>query len=185
MYENVPRIKEAIRLIWGEEDIVPPGAVLLNDRPEFFAIKRERLWAFSSSVGAGAGRPQVDVANEPVPGGLLIVVVTMIKVVNATAGTYALTLDAAQAGAPTANISRDPRNSGIQSKNRILNTAAQSGTVIDNKQFAGGADGLFDVLPVILTQAHRLTVFGVNAAAMTVVGAGYEFNGRAEELALA
>lgn len=181
MYEAVARMKEAIRLLWGEEDIVPPGIILGNDRAEWYWAKRERLWAFTSGVGAGAGRPQVDCANEPVVGGNLIVVVVGVKVIQPIAGVHNLTLDAAQAGAPTANISRDNRNLGVQSKNRILNTAASSGNVIDQINAVANVDEQFTALPVVLTQSHRLTVFGVNASTLTVAMWGYEFNGRAEE----
>src|SRR5713101_2447295 len=108
MFESVPRLKELVRLVFGEDEVVPPGIVLGNDRPEWLALGRVRLWGFFAAVGAGVGRPQIDLANEPAVGGTLIIVVTTIKVTNAIAGTYTLRLDAAQAGAPTANLSRDP-----------------------------------------------------------------------------
>lgn len=187
MYENVPRIKEAVRLIWGEEDIVPPGVLLFNDRPEFFALKRERLWCATVTVVAGAGRSSVEISNDPVPGGLLVVVVTACRVIGSpVAGSHTLRFDAAGAGTPTANISRDPRNSGIQSKNRIQNALGASGTEVEfiNAGVAGTDIEFKTSLPFILTQGHRLTVFGVAANQINVCFAGYEFNARAEELAI-
>jgi len=185
MFENIPRMKEAVRRLWGEEEIVPPGIILANDRPEWYAVKRERLWATSVTEGAGAGRPQFDIANEPAVGGLLIVVVTSISIFSPVAGLYVLTLDAAQGAAPTANLTRDFRNSGIQSKNRILNTVGASGIIIETRNSpAGGPDFQFLNLPVILTQSHRLSVFGVAASALNINAAGYEFNARPEELAI-
>lgn len=180
-------MKEAVRRLWGEEEVVPPGIILGNDRPEYFAVKRERLWSSGLIfVAGGAGRASVEISNDPVVNGLLIVVVTGCKAVNPPAGGYTLRLDAAGAGTPTANLSRDPRNSGIQSKNRIQNAIGASGIELDSGQApAGGADLLVQTaLPVILTQSHRLTLFGVAAAAISVVFSGYEFNARPEELAV-
>lgn len=187
MYENVPRIKEAVRLLWGEEDIVPPGVVLFNDRPEFYALKRERLWTTGPiSIAAGAGRPSLEVSNDAVAQGTLVVVVTECKLINPVIGTYSLRFDAAGAAGPTANLSRDPRNSGIQSKNRIQNALGASGVEVDQggQPAANVETRVVSALPFILTQGHRLTVFGVAAAIMTAIFAGYEFNARAEELGI-
>lgn len=186
MYESVPRLKEAVRLIWGEEDIVPPGLILGLDRPEWFSIKRERLWTTGPiTIASGAGRSSLEVANDLVVGGTLILVVTECKVINPVVGNYTLRLDAAGASTPTANLSRDPRNSGIQSKNRIQNGNPASGIELDQGQAVTAVDlFLRAALPLILTQNHRLTIFGVTASAITAVFSGYEFNGRIEELAI-
>lgn len=178
-------MKEAVRRLWGEEEVVPPGIILGMDRPEYFWIKRERLWVADVGVAAGAGRSSVEIANDPVPGGLLVVVVTGCKIAAPANGVYTLRYDAAGAGTPAANQSRDSRNSAIQSKNRIQNAIGASGIEVDTGNAINQADlFLTAALPFILTQSHRLTIFGPAASLITAIFSGYEFNARPEELAI-
>jgi hypothetical protein len=192
-WEGLPRLAEAIRRFTGSEEIVPPGFLVGVDPPEFQFLKNVRLWTTGLvTVAANAGNvSHIEVAN---PGSSLIVVVTKAKVLNPFLNaSYLLTLNGAAAATPAQNTARDTRQSGniVQSINRIANnTVGTSGISID-EVFAGvaGTTLYFDGLPFVLTPnlplGNRLGIFNTTQnSPLTVVIEGYEYNARAEELAL-
>jgi hypothetical protein len=53
--EGLPRMRELVTVVFGTEEITPPGIVLEHDRPEWSIIKRERLWVLTKQLVASVG----------------------------------------------------------------------------------------------------------------------------------
>jgi hypothetical protein len=187
-YDVVARIGEMIRRVFGQEEIVPPGVIVWNDRREGALPAGVRWWTTGDTfIAANAGNISwVEVLNPA--NSNLIVVVTKAKAINTAAvQAYFLRLNGAAGGTPIANNALDGRapNNQVMSQNRIGNNAAGlSGLKIDGRTSSGvGGDALFDFEPVILRPGDRLAVQSqtVNAALLACLQ-GYEYTARAEEL---
>ena len=205
-FSATPRFGELLSDLFGdEEDVVPPGIILENDRPEYSYSKRERLWTtgpvfVAANVGNVSSCSIEYSAQAQLNQPRMIGVVTGIKVcgVNVVAGDrYQLTHSGAQGQTPTAGIVRDfrwdlqPSTTGRSALlNRILNnTVGVSGDLLDEVSAdVTGKDLYFLSVPYILQQgitnqiAERLSVFSLTAnKALRVVFWGYERLGRPEE----
>lgn len=187
--ENLPRLAEFVRRWAGAEEIVPPGVIAQVDRPEWQWLYQARLWSSGViTVAANVGNvSEIEMFNPAQRDSTLIVVITMVKVINQLAGVaYTLTLNGGAGAVPAIGVPRDSRIlGGTQAVSRISNgSVGVSGLFLDRITGVLGADKTFDVLPVILAPNNRLNVWnGTQNSPITAVFAGYEYNGRAEELA--
>jgi hypothetical protein len=172
-----PQISEFIRRYLGEEldtsTVSPELAVQLVaevDRPEWFFLRREVLWAFFASIAANAGNVGHIECLVPAAATDLIVVVDAVRIPTPQTGVYSLRYDGAAGGAIVQNDVRDMRIPGLKarSQNALLNTTVgASGIIVDKASLAtaiGEGDIIFtpensSALPFILTAGHRFQVW--------------------------
>lgn len=198
-YESAARYASLVKALTGDEELVPPGLVLEQDRREWSFLKRERL--FTSGlviVAANVANPSQVMARLPaVPatGPQTVVVFTSIKLsgANVVAGDrYRLRLTGAIAGAFGPGIAIDTRwgsNVGVSGATVVQfagdNSAAASGDILEEVSASvTGQDLYFSVLPILCTDLYQVRVavwsFAINKA-LAVTFAGYERGLRSEE----
>jgi hypothetical protein len=163
--------------------------VMELDRPEWFFLRKETLWAFRATVAANAGNVGHVECFVNAPDTDLIVVVDYVRANSPGTGTYTLRFDGAAGGAPVQNDVRDMRIPGLKarSRNAILNTTvAASGIIVDAGTVVGAGTGLTDLiwtpetsgaLPFVLTAGHRFQLWNEtqNSALNGQMG-GYEIS---------
>jgi hypothetical protein len=187
-----PQISEFIRRYLGEEldtsTVSPELAVQLIaelDRPEWFFLRREVLWAFEAAIAANAGNVGHIECLVPAVAIDLIVVVENIRVRAPVAGTiYSVRYDGAAGAVIVNNDVRDTRTPGLKarSQNAILNTTVGASGIIVERMVGPASQVdiiLGDVtscaLPFVLSAGHRLQVWNeTQNQVLQVSMGGYE-----------
>jgi hypothetical protein len=159
--------------------------VMELDRPEWYFLRKETLWAFWAPVVANAGNVGHVECLVPAVATDLVVVVEDVTISNVSAVRYSLRYDGAAGGAIVNNDVRDTRIPGLKARgqNAILNTTVgPSGIIIDKAQGVAGQNIQFTQftspgLPFVLTAGHRLQVWceTVNTGVEVAMG-GYEIS---------
>jgi hypothetical protein len=54
-YSGAPRYAQAIQALTGDDELVPPGLILEDDRDTYSFLKRERLWVGFGFLAASVG----------------------------------------------------------------------------------------------------------------------------------
>jgi hypothetical protein len=189
-FEQVPHFAEAVRKLFGAEEVVPPGIVLEMDRPEYSAEKRERLVMGGGTVAISAGNfshlaVRVNQTNRRV----ILVVTHIVLVAGGAAQTFdirvgqTLTADAALASW----LFRD-QVAGAPSSQLITRVqAAQAGTSFGVPFPVPANDFRVVPFPLVLRAPENspqfVAVVGTAVAtAITAFFVGYEKLVRPEQL---
>lgn len=192
--QNVRRYAEAVRRVFGSEEVVPPGFLLEVDRPEWGIHKGDYKFTTGLMTVAGVannvGRCQV---LNPAGSGRLVVITHFMTLTGALSTVWA-TIDAAAAGAPAPNLAVDTRipiNAGAGAPTVVSdNLIANNNPTISGYnyfRFSSPANqwGALQTLPVavILAPTHNFTLFDTLVAdPFSAFIYGYEREARPEEL---
>lgn len=144
-FESAPRYREAVRRLFGDEELVPPGIVLEDDRPEWSYVKREARWARFFQSPAVAAQFGVVIIQNPLKTNVLATISTVLLI--APAGFSLRGIVSTTLSVPTTPLVAIPMDSRLK--------PASSSLVVFITSNAGGAGGT--VGPVIAAPAVPFT----------------------------
>jgi hypothetical protein len=180
-------MREVVHVVFGTEEVTPPGIVLEEDRPEWSLIKRERLWVLTKQLAASAGNFNKFLL-QPTQGTEVISVLTHLMtdqdsfvsigeavVPSATAGAFVVLRDGRR-GANARGVTR------IFTKQEVALTSVDARFLVKANSYTA--------IPPFVTSKGGIPTEGVILIESTVVNvlqniyvAGYERIARKEELA--
>ncbi len=180
-------MREVVTVVFGAEEITPPGIILEADRPEWSLVKRERLWVLRIGLGALAANFNKFLL-QPTQGSEAISVLTHILSDQDTfVGIGEAVVPSAAAGSFV--VLRDGRR-GLNARGVTRSFTKQEVALTNSDSHLLVKANIFTALPPFITSKGGPSNEGVILIESTAVNlaqnvylAGYERIARKEELA--